>query len=242
MNSSTKPPTTKKFQFDTDFEVEDERLRVDSLRQHENELKALEDQQVYVPEPVYSQADLDNAREEALHQGLQQGAGEAKGSIESTLTSLVDSAIASIDLMLAAEHTRNVTAKEIALNTTMATIKKIWPQVLQRLGQDFVETTIRQSMESNPEESRIVIRVHDTMLDPIVKRLPQLQEQQAFAGKVIVLSDTGVMAGDCKVEWADGGMERISRNLSLQLDSALERIMSSLSNTTQNIDPERTSS
>lgn len=241
MNSSTKPPIsqTRKFQFDNDFEVENERMKLEALRRQEQE-ETFEETEVFVPAPVFSEEELQQACRDALEQGIQQGREEAKHSVENILTSLTGNALVQLENLVSTEHERNQLAEKIALHTTIATIKKIWPSILKQFGLSLVEDTIRQSMEYNNEEQRIVIRVHDTMLDAVIKSLPQLQEQAAFAGKVIVIADQGVIAGDCKIEWADGGMERLSRTLSQQLDTALERLLSTL-NSSQNADPERTS-
>jgi flagellar assembly protein FliH len=246
MNSSTKPPLNaaspaRKFQFDVDFEQEEERMRIESLRQHEKVLKT-EEQNHYVPPQVFSEEEVTVIRDESLQNGIRQGRMESLQEIEQSIAVLSSAIVDKLNELLAGETQREMMAQEIAVKATLVTIKKVWPQVLNKCGLEFVETTIRQSMDNNSEEPRIVVRVHDTMLDAVVKRLPQLQDQQAFAGKVIVISDQTVIAGDCKIEWADGGLDRLSRTLSQQLDAALDRILSSLSSLSKNTDPERTQS
>jgi flagellar assembly protein FliH len=237
MNSFTKPPGAKKFQFNNDFEEDGKR--------HEQEMHAHEEEIFEEPEivaPVFSEEEIELARKEGVQHGFDQGLSEAKNSIQNTLIAVIDNAVGGLQALLAAEEQRTAMAQEIAITTTIGTIKKVWPHVLQQLGPSFIEATIRQSMDYNPEEPRIVVRVHDTMLETVVKSLPQLQEQQAFAGKVIVVADDSVIAGDCKVEWADGGLERVSRVLSKQIDEALDRTLSSISKPSQNTDAERMSS
>ena len=238
MNSSTKPPNeARRFNFDMDFKVEDERMRAEMSRQRETS-QHVEDQQPYAPPPTFSEEELQQACRDALEKGIQQGRDESRQTVETVMVAIIERAVAQLDMLLAAEQQRIEMSQKIALNATIATIKKIWPGILQKLGMELIESTLRQGMEYNNEEPRIVVRVHDSLLDEVVRRLPQLQSQEAFAGKVIVLADAGVIAGDCKVEWADGGLERISRTLSQQLDNALERLLSTL-NSPQNVDPER---
>lgn len=235
MSSSTKVPPTeaRRFNFDNDFQVEDERMRAEMARQQEPA-----DQPVYTPPPSFSEEEIQNASRTALEQGIQQGREEARQMVENALAAVIENAVSQMESLLNAEQARVDLVQKIALNTTIATIKKIWPSILQQLGLPLIESTLRQSMDYNPEEPRLVVRVHDSLLDAVVQRLPQIQAQQAFAGKVIVLADVNVISGDCKIEWADGGMERLSRTLSQQLDNALERLISNL-NSSQNVDPER---
>jgi len=244
MNSSTKPPlstpnSARKFQFDVDFEKEENRMRAESSRHHEQAPPPVVEEQVIVPARIFSEDEANTLRDEAMQSGLRQGRMESLKEIEQSLVLLVNTMNDKLEELLAADYKRLLMTQEIAVRATVLTIKKIWPQILQKFSLELVESTIRQSMDYNSEEQRIVVRVHDTMLDEVVKRLPKLQEQQAFAGKVIVIADQSVVAGDCKIEWADGGLERLSRTLSQQLDAALERILSSLS--TSNTDPERIS-
>lgn len=227
MNSSTNPPLTKsqKFKFEVDFDLEEERLRAEAERL-EAERRAAKKEEI--KSITYSEEEMARERDAAYQKGLTDGEQRARQSIEQAVANVVTQATAQLSLLVEAELTREKTACEAALTTTLATIKKAWPQIIQKLGQGLVEDTIRQSLELNPQEARIVVRVHDSMLDAVVNRLPQIKDGEAFAGKVIVLADEAVAAGDCKVEWADGGLERLSRTLSQQLDDAMERVLSRL--------------
>jgi len=238
MTSSTSlpPKHARKFQFDTDFELEEERLRTEALQHPELH----EPEEIVPPAPVFSEEQMSGAQQEGFKQGFEQGQNEARTSIENNLATLLTMLTSSMETLVANEDKRLQQMYEIVLRTTMATLKKTCPTIFQSQGLAMVENTVRQSLEYNPEETRIVIRVHDTMLDPLIKRLPQIQSQKAFAGKIIVLADETVGVSDCKVEWADGGMERLSRTLSAQIDQALERVLASLPNNSTT-DTERTS-
>lgn len=231
----------RKFQFGMDFDAEAERLREEAERQHTEE-NVLQEEVLTPPTPSFSETELQQAQQEAFEKGVAHGRDEMRSSLENTSNMILDHIAIKLEGMFAEQEKQFRTAQELAIRTSVASIKKCWPQIAQNLGLEVLEQTIRQAMDYNPEEMRIVVRVHDTMLDPIVKRLDKIQQQQAFAGKVIVLSDDSVASGDCKVEWADGGLERLSRVLSQQLDKALERILAGLSQTSQNVDTERTSS
>ena len=235
MSSSTNPPgKTRKFQFGVDFDLEEQRVE---------EVQHPEPDDIMpvhaAPSPQFSEEEIEEARKEAFQAGIDQGFAQAVQASNAQLTQVIDQAMNQMEILLEGETKRLMHAREIALRTTVATIKKIWPAVLQQYGLSLVEATIRQSMESNSEETRIVVRVHDTILDDVVNHLPQLQQQQAFAGKIIVLADPTVQAGDCKIEWADGGLERLSRAISSQVDDALERILANLSHYSQDTDTER---
>lgn len=242
MNSSTNPPVapTKRYQFDLDFE--EERLRLEELRQEEVLRQVLETPTQEVA-PTFNETEISNARQESFKLGYDQGIADAKQSIEKQISDLAERMVLKLRTLIEEEDSRIKVAQEISLKVTIASLKKIWPKFLQILGADIVEETIRQALEMNNQETRIVVRVHDSLLDAVVASLPQLKEQEVFAGKVIVLADESVIAGDCKVEWADGGLERLSRTLSQQLDHVLDHLLATMpSSANESIEFERTSS
>ena len=245
MNSSTNPPVKPLSRYEFDLDFDEERLRLEELRQEELLRQSQETEVAAVPpEPTYAEEDLLLAREQSFQLGYDQGLADAKKSIEKQTAELAERMVAKLRVLLDEEDRRVKGAQEIALCTSVASLKRIWPQFQQILGTRTVEETIRQALEMNGQETRIVVRVHDSLLDSVVGALPELQTQQAFAGKIIVLSDDGIMPGDCKVEWADGGLERLSRTLSQQLDHVLDHLLATMSSTNERNEneSERTSS
>jgi flagellar assembly protein FliH len=221
MNSSTNPPAaSRKFKFDLDFE--EERIRLEATRQAEAMRQPGHD---VGPPQSYSEDEMTQARQEAYQNGYDQGMQEAKQSLEQALSTLLDRTAQKLRLLIDTEERREKSVQETALRMALMAVKKFWPRFQESCGNDLIEATLRESLETNQNEARIVLRVHDSMMDSVIARLDVIKEQQAFAGKVIVLADDNLAAGDCKVEWADGGLERLGRALSQQLDSAIERIL-----------------
>jgi flagellar assembly protein FliH len=230
MNSFTNPPMAKsqKFQFEVDFDLEEERLRTEEATREAEKRRAMHDLEESAKPLSYSDEEMTREKDTAYRKGMAEGEAKPKQSLEQILADALIRATKDLEALTEKETAREKEAHEIALTMTLSAIKKAWPQIVQSLGQGLVEDTIRQSLELNPNESRIVVRVHDSILDAIVDRLPHIKDGAAFAGKVIVLADDSVAAGDCKVEWADGGLERLSRTLSQQLDDAVTRVLSRL--------------
>jgi flagellar assembly protein FliH len=40
------------------------------------------------------------------------------------------------------------------------------------------------------------------------EKIQNISTQRAFPGKIVILADAEVTSGDCRIEWADGGIER----------------------------------
>jgi flagellar assembly protein FliH len=225
MSSSINPPIASgtKFNFDLDFEVEDERLRLEMLRQEELRRQA---ELNPAPQLLYTENDLESAKAEAFQRGQTHGLDESKKALEKVLVDLVDRALQVVHSLLQQETQRDVVAKEIALKSSLSVIRRFWPQLLQMHSLETIERTLRDTLATNNDETRIVLRVHDSLLDSVIQRLPHIKEQEAFNGKIIVIADDAVLPGDCKVEWADGGLEKLGQSLSIKLEEVFTRLIS----------------
>src|SRR3546814_15720654 len=73
------------------------------------------------------------------------------------------------------------------------------------------------------EEPRLVLRVSDGILDLIKPRIDVLTMRSGFAGRVVILAEDGMVDGDCRIEWADGGVERSAARLSTEIEGAVIR-------------------
>ena len=54
-----------------------------------------------------------------------------------------------------------------------------------------------------------------------------------FDGKIVILAEDGMVDGDCRLEWADGGVERSAAKLSAQIETAVHRALSGASATSR---------
>jgi flagellar assembly protein FliH len=70
-------------------------------------------------------------------------------------------------------------------------------------------------------EPRLVVRVNEAQFDVLNDKISALAGQKAYAGKVVVLADAEIAAGDCRIEWADGGMERNTATMMQKIEKAV---------------------
>ena len=75
------------------------------------------------------------------------------------------------------------------------------------------------------DEPRMVIRVADADLDALSEQIDTIATRRGFAGKVVLLAEPSVASGDCRIEWADGGVERDSARLWHDIDLAVARLL-----------------
>jgi len=51
-----------------------------------------------------------------------------------------------------------------------------------------------------------VVRINDSLYEAAHERIDGLAKQSGFAGRLVILAEPEIDTGDCRIEWADGGV------------------------------------
>lgn len=54
----------------------------------------------------------------------------------------------------------------------------------------------------------VVVRVNDALYAAARERLEEIARMRGFDGRLVVLAEPDIAPGDCRIEWADGGITR----------------------------------
>jgi flagellar assembly protein FliH len=54
----------------------------------------------------------------------------------------------------------------------------------------------------------VVVRINDALYAEAHERLAEIARLRGFEGRLVVLAEPDVALGDCRIEWADGGLNR----------------------------------
>ena len=98
--------------------------------------------------------------------------------------------------------------EEQARGLALAVAKKILPAFTAQNGLQEIEALVNDTIREMAREPRLVVRVGEGEFDALNERIQAIATQRAYPGKVVILSDAEVASGDCRIEWADGGVER----------------------------------
>lgn len=71
-----------------------------------------------------------------------------------------------------------------------------------------VEALIAECMHKLHREPRLVVRVAPACAEELRADVDRLAAEHAFTGRVVILAEPALGPADCRIEWADGGVER----------------------------------
>lgn len=52
----------------------------------------------------------------------------------------------------------------------------------------------------------LVVRINDSLYEAARERIERLAKQSGFEGRLVILAEPEIETGDCRIEWADGGV------------------------------------
>jgi flagellar assembly protein FliH len=85
-----------------------------------------------------------------------------------------------------------------------------------------IEEAARLAFQDLRGAPHIVARVAPELVEEVKKRLTRAAQEMGIDGKLIVMGEPEIGAGDCRIEWADGGVVRNGADLNRRLSSAIE--------------------
>ena len=69
----------------------------------------------------------------------------------------------------------------------------------------------------------IVVRVSADIHDLAQQKLEDIARARGFDGRLMVVADAAIAVGDCRIEWADGGINRDRETTLATINDAVSR-------------------
>lgn len=175
-----------------------------------------------VPEgelPVYTESQMALARQQSIDSGREAGLAEARQRQEEHIAATLDKILVAAMQLADKEEERDIQRMSDAVTLTMRITHKLLPQFAQKNALAEIESVILQSLESRKDEPRIAVAVHSTHMEAIKARIDGISREKSYSGKMIIVADDTLAETDCRVEWADGGTERLYARLFAQIET-----------------------
>jgi flagellar assembly protein FliH len=73
----------------------------------------------------------------------------------------------------------------------------------------------------------LVVRINDSLYDGARERIERLAKHSGFEGRLVILAEPEIATGDCKIEWADGGVVLERAAIESKINELVGRYMAS---------------
>ena len=202
------------------------------------------------PTVVYTQQELDAAVAEALENGKKEGYGlgkkdgydigfkdgNDKGCAETRAAVTIEydeknetkQAAAAADIAKAVTDIAQKYAVEqdavfhAAVDIAAAVCRKAVPAFCSRHGTEEIVSFLQDAFRFLKDEPKVTLHLHSNMTKGLKTRLERIVAKESFGGKIAVVCDDSLQAGDCLIEWKNGGIERKIQDVLNKTDALLK--------------------
>jgi flagellar assembly protein FliH len=95
-----------------------------------------------------------------------------------------------------------------AVEVAVAVGRKLAPELVAREPLAEIAALATECFKQLVTSPHVVVRVNDALLATARARLEEIARLRGFEGRLVVIAEPDVALGDCRVEWADGGLNR----------------------------------
>ncbi len=93
-----------------------------------------------------------------------------------------------------------------AVDVAVAAARKLCGELIAREPLGEVTALVRDCFSQLVSTPHLVVRVNESLYEAAHQRIERLAKQSGFEGRLVILAEPEIETGDCRIEWADGGV------------------------------------
>ena len=158
--------------------------------------------------PKFTENDLAAARETAYQEGLAAGRREVADQAARVLDQKIEQLLAHIvDLQTGlSEKSEQISGQ--AAKLAFASARILAKELIDREPEGELLQLFEECVAKIKDAPHLVIQVPQTDLDSLRERITGIAAAKGYEGKIVLMAEDGLQPGDCRIEWADGGISR----------------------------------
>jgi flagellar assembly protein FliH len=168
-------------------------------------------------------AKVKDAEAAAFNRGFAAATTEARNAVEARSAAALErvaAAVESLDRGLLAVAARlECDAVEVAVTVG----KKLVPELIAREPFAEIAALASDCFRHLVATPHVVVRVNDALHQIARNKLEELVRSRGLESRLVVLAEPDIALGDCRIEWADGGINRDSAATAAAIDEAVKR-------------------
>jgi flagellar assembly protein FliH len=118
-----------------------------------------------------------------------------------------------------------------AVDVAVAVARKLATELIAREPLGEITSLVADCFAQLVSTPHIVVRINEALYDAAHARIETLAKQSGFAGRLVILAEPDIQTGDCRIEWADGGVVRERATIEAKISELVGRYIASRNQT-----------
>ena len=114
-----------------------------------------------------------------------------------------------------------------AVDVAVAVARKLCSELISREPLGEITALISDCFSHLVATPHLVVRINETLYEDAREKIERLASQSGFQGRLVLLAEPGIATGDCRIEWADGGVVLERAVIEAKINELVGRYMAS---------------
>jgi flagellar assembly protein FliH len=114
-----------------------------------------------------------------------------------------------------------------AVDVAVAVARKLCSELIAREPLGEITGLVRDCFAQLVSTPHLVVRINDSLYEGAHEQIEKLARQSGFQGRLVILAEPEIDSGDCKIEWADGGVVLERAAIDAKINELVGRYMAS---------------
>ncbi|MGH6779364.1 MAG: FliH/SctL family protein [Bradyrhizobium sp.] len=93
-----------------------------------------------------------------------------------------------------------------AVEVAVAVARKLCSELIAAEPLGEIAGLVRDCFSHLVSTPHLVVRINDALYESAHERIERMASQGGFQGRLVILAEPEIATGDCRIEWADGGV------------------------------------
>ena len=167
-----------------------------------------------------------DAESQAFRQGFAAGVAQAQQEAAERMAAslaVIADGLARLDGALTSIETRLETE---AVEVAVAVAEKLAPALVAREPFAEISALATESFHHLVSTPHVAVRVGPAIYETAKEKIEGIARERGFEGRLAVMPDETLAPGDCRIEWADGGVVRDQAATASAVDEMVNRYIS----------------
>lgn len=114
-----------------------------------------------------------------------------------------------------------------AVDVAVAVARKLCSELIAREPLGEITSLVSDCFAQLVSTPHLVVRINDSLYEAAQQRIEKLAKQSGFEGRLVILAEPEIETGDCRIEWADGGVVLERAAIDAKIDELVGRYIAS---------------
>jgi flagellar assembly protein FliH len=114
-----------------------------------------------------------------------------------------------------------------AVDVAIAVARKLCGELLAAEPFGEIVGLIKDCFSHLVATPHLVVRINEQLYEGARERFERLAKQSGFEGRLVILAEPEIATGDCRIEWADGGVVLQRAAIDAKINELVGRYMAS---------------